>query len=92
MSRVDVLRVLEYAATILAAYRYSGTANDMDAARAAVAELVAADEEYDAALAEQDASASYDSEGASVPRAVYERMQAATERRATALSRVRGDA
>lgn len=39
---VDVLAVMGIAATTLHAENYSGTANSMDAARAAVAELIEA--------------------------------------------------
>lgn len=42
MSRVDVLVVMGIAATTLHADNYSGTANSMDAARVAVAEVFAA--------------------------------------------------
>lgn len=43
MSRgVDVLVVMDIAATTLHAENYSGTANSMDAARVAVAEVLAA--------------------------------------------------
>ena len=57
-----------------------------------LAELVAADEEFDAAKAEHDEFASYDGEGASVPKAVFERMEAASARRAAALARAKGGA
>ncbi|WP_146033427.1 hypothetical protein [Stenotrophomonas sp. VV52] len=55
-----------------------------------LAELIAADQEFDVASAEHDESASYDDDGASVPKAVYERMKAASARRAAALTRANG--
>ncbi|WP_329770932.1 hypothetical protein [Stenotrophomonas maltophilia] len=68
-----------------------GTANQFIEASAAIGELIAADEEYDAAQAAHDDSASYDNEGASVPKAIYERMEAARARRTAALARVKGE-
>lgn len=69
-----------------------GTADEFIEASAAIGELIAADEEFDAAQAAHDDSASYDNEGASVPKAVYERLEAARERRSAALARVKGGA
>lgn len=57
-----------------------------------IAELVAADVEHDRAKAEQEDTAKFDEDGMYVPRAVFERMAAATTRRAAALAAVRGGA
>ena len=94
---VDVLAVLD--AMVLSAERLAAgeavtaCAATVDVARqtrAAVAELIEAHREYDEAKEEHDARASFDETGISVPRAVYERMEAATARLAAALSRVGG--
>lgn len=65
---------------------------ELEQATRDLGELAEAEREFDAAQAWHDECASYDSEGASVPRAVYARMEAATARRAAALARVGGAA
>lgn len=84
---VDVLAELD--ARIAAIIR---AADALAAARTAIAELIEADVEYDGAKAEQEDTAKFDEAGMYVPRAVFERMAAATTRRAAALVAVRGGA
>jgi len=84
---VDVLAVLRAARDSVPAEQLL----DYCAAVAALAELIAADLEYDEAKAEQDDNAKFDETGMYVPRAVFERVEAATARRADALASVGGE-
>ncbi|MCO7469463.1 hypothetical protein NJG16_05270 [Stenotrophomonas maltophilia] len=89
---VDVLAVMGIAATTLHADNYSGTAKSMDAARAAVAELIEADEELIAAelgVAGYEAITRYSSRNYRT--ACYVREREAIARRKRALARVKGE-
>lgn len=85
-TRVDVIAVLEHAETILRCFGYTYTANNIGVVSASIAEMVASDNEYDAAQAEQDDNAKFDENGMYVPRAVFDRMKSATARRSAALA------
>jgi len=95
---VDVLAVVKDDAMFAGRRRlqtipeHAGDAQALSAlAFEAIAELIAADMEYDEAKAEQDDNAKFDQTGMYVPRAVYERMEAAIARRTAALARVKGE-
>ena len=94
---VDVLAVMDDDAAFASCRRSQflpELARDADClstqARSAVAELIAADREYDEIKAEHDEIAKYDEHGMYVPRDIYVRMAEATDRRAAALARVGG--
>ena len=96
--KVDVLAVLDRQMEFTVASDYPGASDDhrdMLAARDAVAELIAADQEYDAARADAERYAKK-LDGAQPPlNEVMDRItrvRVATARRATALARVGGAA
>ena len=84
--QVDVLAVLDETYGLLA----GPAAEQLEAARAAVAELIEADEEYDAARREEHAAEEADDDELQCN--AVRRMQWAKDRRAIALARCNGGA
>jgi ATPase subunit of ABC transporter with duplicated ATPase domains len=90
--RIDVLSVMGAAVALLACESYPETSKEVDEARTAVAELIEADHEYEAARRDWDHVTAHDPEETpdETWRQVADRYEAAVMRRAEALARVGG--
>jgi len=83
-TKVDVLAVMDRAAGLHWDHEENADAEDMEAARAAVAELIEADREYDEARAEMDRRRN------DITPLLWNRWVRALDRRAEALARIGG--
>jgi hypothetical protein len=84
---VDVLAVMERAESVLWGINHNGDAEDTEKARAAVAELVKADREYDEARESLD-----NARNTSAGTECWNRLIIAKKKRAAALARIGGAA
>lgn len=83
---VDVLEAMSYASDCLDEGGYQSAWRELDKARSAIAELIAADEEYNRALNAQGVASGIDA-----VRDADNRVTEAIVRRAAALARVKGE-